>query len=448
MYRIFNVNDLSTVTETSISSEKPESKNNVQYKEEQDIKYMNPIKIFKLPLSFAGTRTFYSDFKTLNPEVSDVIEDKKRFLITFEDISYKEVNVNISLTVDPSINVYSFTDKTISVPRLENNEVLIERRIKGKHIKVYLIDQLTSEILIVKYQPKSMGTIKPSKTSKTNVQSLSRFATIDIETLSFNINKHEKQLIPFLIGSHDFMNNETRVSLLPHPHINQGKNYLEKDKYLQTFLMQIFTGKFNKYRIYAHNLSSFDGVLLLRTLIAIGDRHNIKIEPLIRDNKIISIKCRYEYRKDLNKYRYSIEFRDSYLLLLSSLEKLSKTFLKEQIDLQKMELPDYIKEALISGNGYIIKNHLKGLSEYCERDCVSLGHIIHKFALYINENFGLNIHNYPTLPSLAMAIYRIKDLKDLLFKKQDLTLSHTKLFRQRLNSEIVTKEVKYVLSLN
>jgi hypothetical protein len=39
-------------------------------------------------------------------------------------------------------------------------------------------------------------------------------------------------------------------------------------------------------------------------------------------------------------------------------------------------------------------------------DCISLYQVLFKFNDLISTNFGKNIHHYPTLPSLAFAIYR------------------------------------------
>jgi DNA polymerase type B, organellar and viral len=79
----------------------------------------------------------------------------------------------------------------------------------------------------------------------------------------------------------------------------------------------ILKRKYNKHKIYVHNFSQFDGIFLLKIISEVVEVSNIK--PIIRDNKIISLNLKYS-----NKYY--VEFRDSYLLLTSSLEKLGKTF--------------------------------------------------------------------------------------------------------------------------
>lgn len=50
--------------------------------------------------------------------------------------------------------------------------------------------------------------------------------------------------------------------------------------------------------------------------------------------------------------------------------------------------------------------------KYCIQDCTNLYQIIDNFNYYIFDLFNLNIHNYPTLPSLAFGIYRSKYLKN------------------------------------
>lgn len=45
---------------------------------------------------------------------------------------------------------------------------------------------------------------------------------------------------------------------------------------------------------------------------------------------------------------------------------------------------------------------------YCEIDCISLHQIIFKFNELIYGLFNINIHRYPTLSSLAFAIFRSK----------------------------------------
>ena len=50
--------------------------------------------------------------------------------------------------------------------------------------------------------------------------------------------------------------------------------------------------------------------------------------------------------------------------------------------------------------------------KYYEQDCITLYQIISKYNLEIFKRYQINIHRYPTLPSLAFAIWRCHYLKD------------------------------------
>ena len=78
----------------------------------------------------------------------------------------------------------------------------------------------------------------------------------------------------------------------------------------------ILIRKYNSSNIYIHNLAKFDIIFLLKYLVKLGS-----VQPIIHNQRIISIN--FNYGKN-NEYR--IQFRDSYLLLLSSLMKLCKSF--------------------------------------------------------------------------------------------------------------------------
>jgi hypothetical protein len=313
---------------------------------------------------------------------------------------------------------------------------------------IYLIDSITYEILLVKKQDinkKIRGFLKPLLTTlDINSDDLNRFATLDIETIAkshaifgdnkfsdFNLieNNSNYDLLPLIISLFDFPRNEYLSQSL-HPAIPTNITGLElrkeivdyhdnnftSDILLQNFLSIILkTNKYHRYKIYAHNLSAFDGIYLLGNLIRLSNIIHIKVIPLIRDNKIISIKVNYGYRKDTKKYRYHLEFRDSYLILLHSLTKLSNSFLSDKPELMKFDNSDVIINKLLNPNLYrgslSNKAFIMEVFQYCMRDCLALAHIISRFNQIIFDKFKLNIHDYPTISSLALAIYRSNYLK-------------------------------------
>jgi hypothetical protein len=81
-------------------------------------------------------------------------------------------------------------------------------------------------------------------------------------------------------------------------------------------LKSIFIRKYNGYKVYIHNMAKFDIIFLLKYIVKIAS-----LQPVIHNGRIISLLI--NFGKD-NKYK--IEFKDSYLLLLSSLAKLTKGF--------------------------------------------------------------------------------------------------------------------------
>jgi hypothetical protein len=148
-----------------------------------------------------------------------------------------------------------------------------------------------------------------------------------------------------------------------------------------------------------------------------------KLTPIVKDDKMIALTLNFGNN---NK----IIFHDSMLMLPSSLDKLSKSF---NIDNKKAifpiywllnnpdfninyigNVPDikYFKNISIDeyniyvndrNNIWVLKNELLN---YNLIDCIALYEILIKFNILIFDKFSLNAFNYPTLPSLAFAIYR------------------------------------------
>jgi|SRR5712664_4177918 len=78
----------------------------------------------------------------------------------------------------------------------------------------------------------------------------------------------------------------------------------------------ILIRKYNRTNVYIHNLAKFDIIFLLKYLVKLG-----VVQPVIHNRRIISINLNYGLDN-----KYQINFRDSYLILLSSLRSLCKCF--------------------------------------------------------------------------------------------------------------------------
>jgi hypothetical protein len=122
----------------------------IDYKEHSNIKFMDPLKIFKIPLSYAGSSTFQNDFKTLNKNVSMYRDKDLKYRIIYKTLSNLETEIRIVLQEDSTIVIFKFKDKLVIVPKLEVNELLIERTIMSRINEIYLIDLLDNNILLHK----------------------------------------------------------------------------------------------------------------------------------------------------------------------------------------------------------------------------------------------------------------------------------------------------------
>jgi hypothetical protein len=144
-------------------------KDHIKQKEDpvSQIKYMDPLKIFKLPLIFSGSQLFNINLIKLNKNISnDTIIDSNiiKYKVKYKFINQNEVEVLISLQEDHSIVIYKFKDRLITIPKLEKHEILIERTIMSKSKEIYIIDGLNNHILLIKnfnHNISRKGYIKP-----------------------------------------------------------------------------------------------------------------------------------------------------------------------------------------------------------------------------------------------------------------------------------------------
>lgn len=107
-----------------------------------------------------------------------------------------------------------------------------------------------------------------------------------------------------------------------------------------------------------------------------------------------------------NNYQYKISFRDSLLILLSSLSKLAKSFGVEAKGNFNFKSVDNLNVTEL--NDYALRNEIIA---YASLDCKILFDILIKFNQLIFELYNLSINKYPTLPSLAFGVFRSKYLK-------------------------------------
>nr|YP_009487230.1 hypothetical protein [Russula abietina]AWB36132.1 hypothetical protein [Russula abietina] len=231
---------------------------------------------------------------------------------------------------------------------------------------------------------------------------INKFITLDIETFV-----KDNVLIPYCISIYDGKKSYS-FGLW---------DYETHEMMIIDCLKSIMIRKYNRYNIYIHNMAKFDIIFLLKYLVKLGE-----VKPIIHNGRLISVN--FTFGENLE---YGFQFKDSYLILLASLDKLTKGFgvktvksifphffinetnldyIGEVPDIKffnKINPSDYNNYKKSFNNNWNLKYEVV---KYCEIDCISLYQVITKFSNLIFSLFSKNIDNYPTLPSLAFAIFR------------------------------------------
>ena len=269
------------------------------------------------------------------------------------------------------------------------------------------------------------------------------FATLDLETILGDVSKgvQSMKLVCASVAFESITKSYYLADFLHsyHKDVLEGKT-IDCESAKTVLINRLFEDLFetrislppkNKLVIYIHNGSKFDLVFLVNELLNF-DKYNL--ECLYKDGNFLSLTI-----KD-KKTNVSIQIKDSLLILQSSLDKLAKSFnvplsktifpytftninnlyyegpVPESIyfDNKKVTLDQY-NEYKASFNGYW--NLRQEVTKYCENDCRVLYLVIDKFSKLILSSYSVNIHNYPTLSSIAYRIFKTLFLKEK-FKMQ------------------------------
>ena len=346
----------------------------------------------KLPIVKTGLPSEYGKILSENNNQYTISVHNKNLILL--DMMYKDNNkINRIKYIKNNRIIANWTD-TI----LDENSIVREI---GKSIYYYE----NMELVLVKVIKKS----KPIDKIKVNNKPLNKIITMDLETVLID-NVH----VPYLLSWFDGSINKSYIINPSDPITIE----LEILKMINRAINDICIRKYKNYKVYLHNFSKFDGYFLVKYLAKIGS-----CDPIIHKGKIISLNFNYN--------NYNITFKDSYLLLPSSLRKLGKSF---NVELLKGIFPYALTDINYKGNvpefkyfsDITIEDYNKYKNsfnnktwifrkeaiKYCELDCISLFQILNKFNNLIFDRFKLNINNYPTLPSLSFAIFRSQYLKE------------------------------------
>jgi hypothetical protein len=140
--------------------------------------------------------------------------------------------------------------------------------------------------------------------------------------------------------------------------------------------------------IYFHNFGKFDSTFIINSLLEefrMGSEINI-----IQRNSII-------YQLELVKY--SIMFRDTYLLIPLSLDKLGETFCVNNRKFTDLDYSDISN--IYKSNPYKIHKH-------CLNDTLVLQEGFYVYKKSLEDEFGIHLLDCLTLPSISYNIFRMR----------------------------------------
>lgn len=238
----------------------------------------------------------------------------------------------------------------------------------------------------------------------------SKYLTLDLETRTLN-----GVMEPYCVSIYDGKEIKSFYVL----------DFENGDEMLRNAIYYLMKRKYDGYKVYIHNFSYFDAIFMIKTLSDLSDN----IKPVIRDGRIIDLRFKFNLKNSSSNKNYTLYFRDSYLMLPSSLSKLAKQLkvenksifpyqfvnqenvsldyigktpeLKYFNTLDEIAYEEYFKSYLDSN-----WNLREETIRYCEQDVKTLYQVISKFSLKIFDLFRLNVHRFPTLSSLALGIFR------------------------------------------
>ncbi len=232
---------------------------------------------------------------------------------------------------------------------------------------------------------------------------INKFITLDIETKVIN-----NVIIPYAIS---YFDGKTIRSFYE-------TSYMSPEEMVKTALKTLLIRKYHNYKIYVHNLSNFDGIFIFKLLMEISSN----IKPIINEGKFINITVKFNDK-------YNLQFRDSYLMLPSSLKKLAKSFKVEDKsifpykfvnndtifnnysgDVPNFEFFDNISRLEYNQYCNEFKNKNWNLRtetlKYCNQDVRTLYLVLEAFFKDNYEQTRVNASKCVSLPSLAMANFR------------------------------------------
>ena len=306
-----------------------------------------------------------------------------------------------------------------------NNDILRVYWKPGEIASSYIeIDAENDMISTMRLNYGKINYLEPLDTySNTKRRPGGRFITFDMETFTNEDGCHIPYALCIRWGSLDGFYDRTPTRRFFYLLDYEGSTPDDMAKnMIFDALKYLMQGKFQGYKVYVHNLSGYDGPILLKYFYLFQQDKDFKVNLKYNHGTIYQISCSYPEKfmdsswehmkkgRPRRSKRLSISFKDSYLLLPVSLGELAKSF---ECSTQKGSFPHDF--ASFDNLDYCGKSPVDGSDNWCFRsecekyinaDVDSLYEVLEHFKLYILRDYNLEINSYLSLPSLSMAIFR------------------------------------------
>jgi hypothetical protein len=278
--------------------------------------YYNETQIESILISYGFKNVKISDKNIIKENLNFQNYKNNKLVVSFNPMDYgkllfktqieKEILYVLQNNNNHLIKILSSVNKNI-IEIFKNKELII-KFIDSKLTDNSFIRIFDNEKFYFKNNQQILFTkVNKSKTITKLVKSkklINNFITLDIETFINN-----NIMIPFCISVYD---GEKKFSFFL-------TEYSSVEEMIINALGSITLRKYNGYNIYIHNMAKFDIIFLMKYLVKLG-----VVKPIIHNGKIISINLNFGKN-------YTIQFKDSYSILLASLNKLCKGFNVETV---------------------------------------------------------------------------------------------------------------------
>jgi len=286
-------NEINGFSENSLSSDN-KNKFQIYYKNKLPIIKSGLVSEYGKVISENKTEDGFQFALYLNKDINIVLSVCTNPLdFNYNIYGEREQQVNNIKYIKKGITILKWTDRILG-----DNKIIREI---GKSVYYYN----NGELSLIKVEKKT----RAIQSIKVRNKLENKIITMDLETILIN-NIHT----PYCLSWYDGLKSKS--------YFIQGLELLEnlerEEKILgmiQNAIDDICIRKYRNYKIYLHNFSKFDGYFLVKYLAKLGT-----CDPIIHKGKIISLKFSSFSKK--GDSIYNVTFKDSYLLLPSSLRKL------------------------------------------------------------------------------------------------------------------------------